>query len=79
MATCEMCGNQYDKSFEIIINGQRHVFDSFECAIQAVAPTCDHCACRIIGHGVEVADRMFCCAHCAESAGLPNAVQDRAA
>jgi len=74
-----MCGNQYDKSFEVIINGQRLVFDSFECAIQAVAPTCDHCSCRIIGHGVEVADRMFCCAHCAESAGLTNTVRDRAA
>jgi hypothetical protein len=28
---------------------------------------------------VEVAEHMFCCAHCADSAGLRNAVQDRAA
>ena len=34
MATCEVCGNQYDKSFEVHINGQRHTFDSLECAIQ---------------------------------------------
>lgn len=54
-------------------------FDSFECAIQAMAPTCGHCLCRIIGHGVEVGEHMFCCAHCAYSAGLVNAVQDRAA
>lgn len=79
MAKCELCGNEYDKSFEIHISGQRHTFDSFECAIQAVAPTCSHCSCRIIGHGVEVADRMFCCAHCANAAGRKNAVQDRAA
>ena len=79
MARCEVCGNEYDKSFEIQINGQRHTFDSFECAIQAVAPTCSHCSCRIIGHGVEVANRIFCCAHCAKSAGSTNAVQDRAA
>ena len=79
MAKCELCGNEYDKSFEIHINGQRHIFESFECAIQSVAPTCNHCSCRIIGHGVEVGDQMFCCAHCADSAGLLNAVQDRAA
>jgi len=79
MATCEVCGNEYDKSFEINIAGERHVFDSFECAIQAVAPRCSHCSCPIIGHGVEVGERMFCCAHCAEAVGLKKVVQDRAA
>ena len=79
MATCEVCGNAYDKSFEVHMSGQRHVFDSFECAIQALAPTCSHCSCRIIGHGVEVEDRIFCCAHCADAAGMTNLVQDRAA
>ena len=79
MATCEVCGNEYDKSFEIHISGQRHTFDSFECAIQALAPTCSHCSCRIIGHGVEVGNRMFCCAHCANSSGVTKTVQDRAA
>jgi hypothetical protein len=79
MAACEVCGNEYDKSFEIHIQGQRHTFDSFECAIQALAPTCKHCSCRIIGHGVEVGSQMFCCAHCAEAAGLTDVVHDRAA
>jgi len=79
MATCEVCGNDYDKSFEVQMRGQRHTFDSFECAIQALAPTCSHCSCRIVGHGVEVGNRMFCCAHCAEAVGLTHAVQDRAA
>jgi hypothetical protein len=28
MATCEVCGNEYDKTFELIQQGRRHVFDS---------------------------------------------------
>src|SRR2546425_12333917 len=53
MAKCEVCGNDYDKSFELIAAGARHTFDSFECAIQAIAPICEHCKCRVIGHGVK--------------------------
>lgn len=79
MATCEVCGNQYDKCFDVIISGARHTFDSFECAIQAVAPSCAHCSCRIIGHGVEVGQQIFCCANCAKAAGNSERVADRAA
>ena len=53
MATCETCGNDYDKSFQVTMNGKAHTFDSFECAIHALAPTCDHCGIRIVGHGLE--------------------------
>ena len=52
-ATCEVCGNVYDKCFEMKMAVQVHVFDSFECAIHALAPICAHCGCRIIGHGME--------------------------
>ncbi len=45
-ATCEVCGNVYDKCFEVKMGGKTHVFDSFECAIHALAPTCAHCGCR---------------------------------
>jgi hypothetical protein len=69
MATCEVCGNDYDKSFEIFLAGKSHTFDSFECAIHALAPRCSHCGCRIVGHGVETDGAMFCCAHCAEELG----------
>ncbi|HEX9941179.1 MAG TPA: hypothetical protein VGG03_04125 [Thermoanaerobaculia bacterium] len=69
MATCEVCGNDYDKSFEIVMQGTSHVFDSFECAIHALAPRCAHCGCRIVGHGVEATGAIYCCAHCAEAAG----------
>jgi hypothetical protein len=69
MATCEVCGNDYDKAMEITVAGENHVFDSFECAIHAIAPRCAHCGCAIIGHGHEAGGSMFCCAHCARESG----------
>lgn len=70
MPTCETCGNDYDKAFTVTMGGKSHVYDSFECAIHALAPTCGHCDCRIIGHGVEAADgKIYCCANCAGHAG----------
>ena len=77
MAMCEVCGNDYDKSFEVVQGGKRHTFDSFECAIHALAPTCTHCGCRIIGHGLESDGVFYCCAHCAEKEGVTE-LQDRA-
>ncbi len=78
MATCDRCGNDYDKSFDVVMHdGSRHTFDSFECAIDRLAPRCAHCDCRIIGHGVEAGDEIFCCASCARQSGV-QALQDRA-
>ena len=31
MATCEQCGNDYDKSFAVTMGGRTMIFDSFEC------------------------------------------------
>ena len=76
MARCESCGNEYDKSFEVVFRGTQHVFDSFECAIHVLAPTCGHCGCRIIGHGVEAERGLFCCAHCAREHGV-SGLRDR--
>lgn len=70
MAACEICGNEYDKSFEVVMDGTSHTFDSFECAIHALAPRCQHCGCRIVGHGVENDGVYFCCAHCAQQEGV---------
>ncbi len=67
---CEMGGNVYDKAFEVVVAGEPHVYDSFECAIHALAPTCEHCSCRIVGHGMEHEGHMYCCAHCAQHAGV---------
>ena len=77
MARCEVCGNDYDKAFEVVQEGRRHVFDSFECAIHAVAPRCAHCGCTILGHGAEANGRIFCCASCAGETG-ETGLRDRA-
>ncbi len=77
MAACECCGNEYDKAFTVTISGATHTFDSFECAIHMLAPTCAHCGCRIIGHGVEGNGSLFCCASCAHRKGVSGVV-DRA-
>ena len=70
MATCEVCGNNYDKPISIsIAGGDAHTFDSLECAITKLAPSCAHCGCRIIGHGVDAGSQIFCCAHCAREGG----------
>lgn len=74
---CEVCGNDYDKAMQVTIGGATHTFDSFECAIHALAPRCGHCDVRIVGHGVEKNGAMFCCAHCAEAEGAPG-LRDRA-
>jgi hypothetical protein len=76
MAQCERCGNEYDKAFEVLMSGRAHVFDSFECAIATLAPSCHHCGCTIIGHGVEADGVFYCCAHCAIKEGVQG-VRDR--
>ena len=75
MAQCEVCGNDYDKAFSVTMSGgSARTFDSFECAIHALAPVCEFCGVKVIGHGVE-ADGSFCC--CASMAGQ-SGVADRA-
>jgi len=77
MAKCDVCGNEYDKAFTVTMAGKKHTFDSFECAIHALAPTCDHCGCKVIGHGVEQEGVIFCCVHCAQREGVAG-LKDRA-
>ncbi len=74
MARCEVCGNNYDKAFQISQNGKTYTFDSFECAINVLAPKCSHCGCSIIGHGVEEGDQIYCCVHCASRHGQSHLV-----
>jgi hypothetical protein len=66
MVTCEVCGNDYPRGFTVTMSdGEAHAFDSFECAVHALAPTCAHCGCKVVGHGVEAGEVIYCCAHCA--------------
>jgi hypothetical protein len=74
---CEVCRNEYDKAFQIVIQRRAHTFDSFECAIEALAPRCAHCQVRILGHGMEKGNQMFCSAHCASAEGVRE-MRDRA-
>lgn len=75
-APCATCGNRYDKAFEVVHGGRRYTFDSFACAIHALAPACGHCGVRVIGHGVEADGKVFCCAHCAREVGV-DGLRDR--
>ena len=77
MARCDVCGNEYARSFKVVLAGQNWTFDSFECAIHKLAPTCGHCGCRVVGHGIEAGPAIYCCAYCAREAGVPG-VADRA-
>ncbi len=77
MSRCDQCGNDYDKTFEVVHAGKSYTFDSFECAIHKLAPECPQCGCRIVGHGVEQDEVIYCCVHCAEQKGATN-LRDRA-
>lgn len=78
MALCDVCHNEYDKAFTITAADETtHTFDSFECAIHALAPRCAHCQCAVIGHGVELDGVIFCCASCARHVSGDVPVADR--
>lgn len=62
---CAVCGNDYEKLIEIKHDGKTNFFDSFECAIHALAPKCEACGLSVIGHGIEVNNAIFCSTHCA--------------
>ena len=69
MPKCEVCGNEYYLAFEVVTAGQRHVFDSFECAIHKLAPVCENCGVKVVGHGVDANGTFYCSAHCARQQG----------
>lgn len=71
MPQCDVCHNDYDKAFAITLaDGTRGTFDSFECAIHALAPRCARCQCRVVGHGAEHNGVVYCSAHCARESGI---------
>jgi len=78
MAKCDVCGNEYDKAFQVTGPRGRGTFDSFECAIHKLAPRCAHCGCMVIGHGIEANGTFYCCANCARHEGEKGA-RDRVA
>lgn len=77
MPFCHVCRNEYDKCFSVDMQGAKYWFDSFECAIHALAPVCRHCGVKVVGHGLEKDGIIYCCASCAHHVGVDELV-DRA-
>jgi hypothetical protein len=61
---CENCGQLHDKPFVIIKDGREHTFDSFECAIDFIAPRCFHCNKLVIGREIYQDGEIFCSPDC---------------
>lgn len=77
MAVCDVCGNDYANAFRVLAaDGRQFTFDSFECAVHKIAPMCRHCQCRVLGHGIQDGEAVYCCAHCARQAGAGGAVDN---
>jgi len=64
-ASCEVCGKNQGQCFEVRLGGERHIFDSFECAMDALTPRCAHCGCAFVGHGVQFGNTIYCSHQCA--------------
>jgi hypothetical protein len=56
--------------------GKMATCETCECAIHALAPKCEHCGTRIVGHGLEKDGTYYCCDHCAKKEGVTD-LRDR--
>ena len=63
--SCEVCGNDMAKCFEIRLGGNTHVFDSFECAMRALTPRCGYCGCHLVGDAIVLGNTVYCSYECA--------------
>ena len=64
-AVCEVCEKSGDRCFEVHLGGEKHVFDSFECAIRGLMPKCPLCGSMILSSGVQVGELLYCSYACA--------------
>lgn len=72
MRKCDACGNEYIRTFQVsTAEGKTYTFDSFECAIHMLAPTCGSCGVKVIGHGFDRDGLVYCCHHCEKHAAHP--------
>lgn len=69
-ASCEVCGKNRERCFEVHLGGEKHVFDSFECAMRGLIPRCGLCGCVILGPGVHTDDGLHCSSMCASLSGV---------
>jgi hypothetical protein len=68
---CDQCGNE-GNTFEIRMARKSYIFDTFECAIEFLAPSCALCGHKVTGRGIET-ENSFYCANCVTSGRVPNA------
>ena len=67
-AVCEVCGNMGCQCFEVQIGAERHVFDSFECALDVLTPQCERCRTPFVGQGVRAGGMIYCSHECVNAA-----------
>lgn len=70
MARCMTCSNEYERCLEVTLDGRSYSFDCFECAIHKLAPVCQGCGCKVLGHGVQFGEHIYCSGHCARQQGV---------
>ena len=80
MAVCDGCGNHSERMFTVQTHDDRvFFFDSVQCAVPLLAPTCAHCLCPIFGQSVEIGGITYCGSGCAQRSGVqsvPASVHD---
>ncbi len=80
MTVCDGCGNRSERLFTVQTHDDRvFLFDSVQCAMPILAPTCAQCLCTILGQGVEVGSLTYCSSGCAQRSGaqrVPGTVHD---
>ena len=65
--SCEVCGKDQERCFEVHLGGERHVFDSFECAIRGLMPKCSSCGSMLLGPGLLFENMHYCSYSCASA------------
>lgn len=66
-ARCENCGFNIEKDYILFINGTEFTFDSFECAINFVAPRCAACNSIVLGRVVQERGDTYCSDKCSQT------------
>jgi len=68
VSKCETCGSQNGDLFEVVKDGVSRTFDSFDCAIEAMAALCGNCGCLVTGKNSVDRNDGFCCKACHQQA-----------
>jgi phage terminase large subunit GpA-like protein len=68
MSRCEVCGKEFTKPVTVEWNGEQKTVDSFECAVQALAPRCEHCGQPVMNQSIQDDAPFYCCSVCEQKA-----------